>query len=170
VRASAAIVFLGATLLCIGCGGSRLSESALRAKANGICTKLNGQTESVKIPTRHALEAGIAAVQSGITQLARLRPPARDEATYTDFLARLRSGLAFIKAKGPQLVALEQALEKTMPRRIGDYGPGLAFHRLSQVAGRETTLVRPLEQDVRIAANDARALHLGSCASGITGG
>jgi hypothetical protein len=163
-------VTVGLLLVCVSCGESnRLSAHDFRLKANALCAKLNREGDSDLRPTKQRLATAIAHVEAGVTQLERLRPPKRDEARYTDFLARLRRTIAFTKLHEAQLLALEQAANHALPRRVADYGRKKPFAHFNKIYRRQEALLRPINHDIRLARRDARALGLRTCASGITG-
>jgi hypothetical protein len=145
-----------------GCGSSGLSETAFRAKANSICRDLNRRANADGLPTSKNLQRRIADIERGIAELARLKPPARDKALYSDFLTRLRRLLVFAKDTGPQLLALSQQLERALPKRVSPAG-ARRFKRLARLIA---SLEKPAQKDARLAGVDARALRLPQCAIG----
>ena len=155
-------------LMCVSCGDTRLSEAAFRAKANAICRQMNRRASAGGLTTR-APHSRIATIDTGIAQLAKLKPPARDAVRYGVLLGRLQRLLAFAKARAPQVALLYKQQEKAMPRRASDYDARIGVHRFEQLARRITALTRPAARDVRIAGADARALHLPACDASASG-
>jgi hypothetical protein len=98
VSTRATLTLFAIMMLCVSCGGRRLSAHDFRVRANTICTKLNRQSNSDTRPTKRSLTAAIARIEAGIAELEHLRPPSRDEPTYNDFLTRLQSTVAFISS------------------------------------------------------------------------
>lgn len=164
MKAGTVIVVL-CLVVCAGCRSSALSETAFRTKANSICRDLNRRANADGVPTSSSLQRRIADIENGIAKLARLKPPARDRATYADFLTRLRRLLVFAKDTGPQLLALSQQLERAMPKRASGSG-AREFKRLARLI---SSLEKPAQRDARLAGVDAHALHLPQCAIGASG-
>jgi hypothetical protein len=146
-----------------------VSESAFRAKANSIrrdfTRRANAGSSS---PT--ALRSTLSTIEQGIARLDRLDPPARDAATYSDFLRRLKRLLAFAQTKGPELVTLTKQLEQAIPREHAKYGARQSLRRFKQLSQRIRALEAPVEKDVHVSNVEARSLHLEACVVGGTGG
>jgi hypothetical protein len=156
-------------LYVVGCGSSGLTEAGFGGKANSICRELNRRATNGQLTSAN-LQARISDIEVGIARLAKLKPPAREKATYADFLQRLRHLLRFAKDSGPRLLALTQQLERAMPSRVSRHSARHAVVRFKHVARLIASLEKPVQTDVRLAGADARALHLTACAIGASGG
>jgi hypothetical protein len=147
-------------LLTAACGGSsdssRLSQSEFQAKANHICSELNKQEQpDLKTNSRDAVDRNLGRIDSAVDQLKGLRPPADDEARYQELLKGFERTTAFVRANESVLIELtrQQQGKASDPRVIARY----------------ERLVRPFVRQLGIAAADATALGLTTCATGFTG-
>jgi len=152
---------LGAVLVFAGCGGgsgdNRLSETAFRSSANQICTGLTRQEKHDLATTDKAsLDRNLGRIDSALSKLKGLRPPAKDEARFRALLARFKRSVAFVRAKEPLLIQLTHQLR--------------AHPSDARTMARYQGIVRPFLQDVAQAGVDARTLGLPACASGLSGG
>jgi hypothetical protein len=148
-----------AVLLAAGCGGgsSRLSETAFRTKANGICKDLSRQEKADAPSTaKAAVDRNITRLDEAVRKLERLRPPAGDERRYKDFLMSFKQSEAFLKAKEPRVIALGSKVQSgaATPSELVAY----------------QQFVRPFVQHIQAAAAAANDLSLADCANGLSGG
>ena len=150
------------------------SEAVVKIEACRALGKVGRSEDATVLAQIMALDnledARIAAIDSGLTQLDKVEPPARDAARFSVFLGRLRRLRAFARAGAPQIELLYKQQQKVMPSHASDYGARSGMHRFEQLARRITALERPAQSDVRLADADARALHLPACAAGANGG
>jgi hypothetical protein len=161
---------LALSLATCACGSTHLSETAFRAKANAVCRRLNQQANSTSSSTISGFRKSLARVDAGINELARLKPPPRDEARYNDFLLRLRKLFAFARAKGPELIALMSEIEKAVPQRVGAHPSRRALRRYERLTRKLTAIEVSVHDDARRVDADARAVHLPACVAGASGG
>lgn len=175
-RSIGALLIAALIIACAGCGSSRLSQTALRIRADAICTKLTRATQPIASPSKRNLDAGFTSIRAALTRLAALRPPQQDEAAYHDMLMRLRASTDSLQASEPLLLRhfraikrLEASMRNGINRLPHSKQAARASRRLIQFALQENAVLRPVRRDTRLAAGDARALHLSSCASGISG-
>jgi len=148
-----------AVLLAAGCGGgsNRLSETAFRSKANGICKELSRQEKAdVSSTEKAAVDRNITRLDAAVRKLDGLRPPAGDERRYQDFLTSFKKAEAFLKAKEPRVIALGSRVQS------GTATPS------ELVAYRQ--FVRPFLKHTQAAAAAATDLGLADCANGLSGG
>jgi hypothetical protein len=146
-------------VLAAGCGGgsNRLSETAFRTRANGICKDLSRQEKAdAGSIEKAAVDRNITRLDSAVHKLEALRPPAGDERRYQDFLASFKKSEAFLKAKEPRVIALGSKVQS------GAATPS------ELVAYRE--FVRPFVEHIQAAAAAANDLGLADCANGLSGG
>lgn len=133
-------------LLASGCGGSRSSPAAFRARADSICRELGLQNGSL-VSTKAGLDRHLREAEAGIDRLARLRPPSGDERSYRDLIATLRRTMSLARTSFVALIETKQPSRRQIER-----------------------LGRPLGRDVKRADADARAVGLVTCARTISGG
>jgi len=159
------ILFLscaGAVLLAAGCGGGgvggkRLSRTEFRSQANHICSDLNRKEQpDLGSTSKAGIDRNLDRLDSALSDLDRLNPPAADEARFRAFLRDFKRSVAFFKAKENLLILLTRQLQ--------------AHPSDSHTTARYEALVRPFVQDIRAAAESATALGLTACANGLTGG
>jgi len=148
-----------AVLLAAGCGGgsNRLSETAFRSKANGICKELSSQEKADAPSTaKAAVDRNITRLDTAVHKLESLRPPAGDERRYQDFLTSFKKSEAFLKAKEPRVIALGSKVQSgaATPSELVAY----------------QQFVRPFVQHIQAAAAAANDLGLADCANGLSGG
>jgi hypothetical protein len=148
-----------AVLLAAGCGGgsNRLSESAFRSKANGICKELSRQEKAdASSVEKAAVDRNISRLDAAVHKLEGLRPPAGDAQRYQDFLTSFKKSEAFLKAKEPRVIALGSRVQSgaATPSEL------LAYQHF----------VRPFVRHIQAAAAAAKDLGLADCANGLTGG
>lgn len=159
------LLCVAAVLLSTGCGGGggssstttssdRLSEAAFQARANQICTHIRSQEKPST--TKAGTDTNLALVDSALSELQSLTPPAKDEAKYQDLLTNFKQALAFVKANEARLLSLGERLR--------------ANPSDTRVAAAYRRLVQPYVKQAQRAAADATALGLTACASGLTGG
>jgi hypothetical protein len=155
-------ICFGAVLLATGCGGGsgdggRLSRTEFQSRANHICTDLNRKEQpDLGATTKAGIDRNLARLDSAVSDLARLNPPAADEAHYRAFVRSFKRSVAFFREKEPLLILLTRQMR--------------AHPSDSRTTARYETLVRPFVQEIRVAAENATALGLDKCASGLTGG
>jgi hypothetical protein len=156
------LICSGAVLLSTGCGGGkgggdRLSRPELQSRANHICTDLNRKEQSdLGSTTKAGIDRNLARLDSALSDLARLNPPAADESRYRKFVRSFKRSAAFFREKEPLLIQLTRRMR--------------AHPSDSHTTARYETLVRPFVREIRIAAENATALGLDKCAKGLTGG
>ena len=156
------LICSGAVLLSTGCGGGegggdRLSRPEFRSRANHICTDLNRREQpDLGSTSKAAIGRNLGRLDSALSDLARLHPPAAAESRYRAFLRDFRHSVAFFREKEPLLILLTRQMR--------------AHPSDSRTTTRYQALVRPFVQDIRAAADNATALGLTACANGLTGG
>lgn len=151
---------LGAVLLSAGCGGGggdkRLSRPEFQRRANQICTDLRRREKpDLGSTSKAGVDRNLNRLDGALNDLARLNPPAADESRYRTFLHQFRRGVDFARAKEPLLILLTRQMR--------------AHPTDSHTAAQYDTLVRPFVEDIRVAADNAVALGLTSCANGFGG-
>jgi hypothetical protein len=85
-----------AVVLLAGCGSGRLSHASLVDKANAICADYHGRVAKLPLPKSvGAYEVyarrTLPLYRRALVQLASLRPPSADEATYRSWLLNGRT-------------------------------------------------------------------------------
>jgi hypothetical protein len=160
MRLSILVLFSVAVLLLTSCGSGdgshRLSEAAFRSRANHICSELTRQEKpDLGSTSKVAVDRNLGRIDSALSQLEGLRPPAHDEQRYRAMLTSFKRSVAFVKANEPRLIQMARDLRSHPSDRGG-------FMRYAR-------LFRPFLQEVAIAGNDAKALGLGACATGLSG-
>jgi hypothetical protein len=148
-----------AVLFTAGCGGGthRLSEAAFRTRANHICTDLSRkESPDLASTSKAGIDRNLARIDSALSQLERLHPPASDEQRYGDLLTRFKRSVTFVKANEERLIEIARKLR-------ADPSDRQTFAQYQRLAG-------PFIRDVRTAGTDAKALGLPACASGLSGG
>lgn len=157
-RATLLLLCCGVILLtAAGCGGShRLSESDFRTRADRICRTLSRQTASNTSFSNAAFKQRISEIEAAVGDLARLDPPASDQARYQDLLTNFRSSATYLKVNRQRMILLLRHLTSnpTDARARAQY----------------TRIVNHFEHGAHVAAADATALGLGDCATGLSGG
>jgi hypothetical protein len=158
LRPTLVFVCCGAALLAAGCGGSKqLSQAEFQAKANHICSDLSRREKpDVHSTSRAALDRNISRLDSALSDLNDLHPPASDAARYQALVTNFKKGVDFFKANESILILLTRQLQK----HPGD----------NATAARYDQLVRPFVHDIRQASAAATALGLTDCANGFSGG
>jgi hypothetical protein len=154
------LICSGAVLLSTGCGGGgrgdRLSKGEFQSRANHICTELNRKEQpDLGATTKVGIDRNLARLDSAVSDLAGLNPPAADESRYRNFVRNFKRSVAFFREKEPLLILLTRQMR--------------AHPSDSRTTARYQTLVRPFVQEIRVAAENATALGLTACASGLTG-
>ena len=154
------LICSAAVLLATGCGGGsgdRLSRSEFQSRANGICTDLNRKEQpDLGATTKAGIDRNLERLDSAVSDLARVNPPAADERRYRAFVSSFKRSVAFFREKEPLLILLTRQMQ--------------AHPSDSRTTARYQTLVRPFVEEIRVAANNATALGLDKCAAGLTGG
>jgi hypothetical protein len=156
------LICSGAVVLATGCGGGsgggdRLSKSEFQSRANGICTDLNRKEQpDLGATTKAGIDRNLDRLDSAVSDLARVNPPAADERRYRAFVNSFKRSVAFFREKEPLLILLTRQMR--------------AHPSDSRTTARYQTLVRPFVEEIRVAANNASALGLDKCAAGLTGG
>lgn len=94
-RRRAALLSAVAVAVLAGCGGARLSASAYRDKANGICADYHAKVAKLPLPRSvSAYETYARRVlplyHAALARLTALEPPKRDEALAARWLAHNR--------------------------------------------------------------------------------
>jgi hypothetical protein len=153
-----------AVVLSAGCGGSgggssshRLSAAAFRSQGNQICTDLNRQEKpDIGSTSKAAIDRNLDRIDSALGKLKDLEPPTRDESHFRAMLKHFEQSVAFIRSHEVGMIHLTQQLQKH---------PSDATTRAQY-----QSLVRPLVQEVQLAARNATALGLTVCSTGLTGG
>jgi hypothetical protein len=92
-RTATGAVVLSALLLA-GCGATPLSVKALISRATVVCDRATVRTNLIPTPTipaggKRFLSHGAASLQTELTTLRRLRPPASESKSYETALAAL---------------------------------------------------------------------------------
>jgi hypothetical protein len=150
---------LGAVLALAGCGGGghKLSDTAFRTRANHICSELSREEKPDLASTSKAgIDRNLRRIDSALSELQDLHPPADDEQHYGDLLRNFNRVDAFVKANEVRLIRMEQHLR---------------VHPSDSAAlARYERLVRPYVRNLELAAADATALRLRACAKGLSGG
>jgi hypothetical protein len=158
LRPTLVFVCCGAALLAAGCGGSKqLSQAEFQAKANHICSDLSRREKpDVHSTSRAALDRNISRLDSALSDLNDLHPPASDAARYQALVTNFKKGVDFFKANESILILMTRQLQK----HPGD----------NATAARYDQLVRPFVHDIRQASAAATALGLTDCTKGFSGG
>ena len=132
-----------AVLLATGCGSTtsssdQLSRTEFRARANHICSELiRREKPDVNSTSKDALDRNLGRLDSALSDLDGLHPPAGDEGRYRALLTNFRKGVAFFRANESILILLTQQLQK----HPSD----------TATAARYDHLVRPFVHDIRAA-------------------
>jgi hypothetical protein len=157
------LICSGAVLLATGCGGSgsgggdRLSKPEFRSRANQICRDLNRKEQpDLGATSKAGIDRNLARLDSALSDLARVNPPAADEARYRAFLRNFKHSVAFFREKEQLLILLTRQMQ--------------AHPSDHHTTARYQALVRPFVQEIRVSADNATALGLTACATGLTGG
>jgi hypothetical protein len=158
------LICSGAVLLSTGCGGGggrgdgdRLSRSEFLSRGNHICSDLNRKEQpDLGSTSKAGIDRNLTRLDSALSDLARLHPPAADDSHYRAFLRHFQHSVAFFREKESLLILLTRQMR--------------AHPSDSHTSARYETLVRPFVQDIRAAANNATAVGLDVCANGLTGG
>jgi cytochrome c556 len=143
-----------------GCGGGshpspRVRHSDFRARANAICTNLTAKEKGDPPATTEAgVRTKIAQIDAAVAQLQQLSPPASEHKRYRDMIAAFKRGDAFVKANVHRLFQLAKKAGPNNPKALAQYNK-VATH---------------LGSLLQLAAADATALKLRSCAKGFGGG
>ena len=166
-------VVLTLVLALAGCGATTLSHEQLVSRADSICAtieqparQLTGDTSDLYLPGSR-LRPAAAALTSAVGRLAALRPPRADERRYRAWFADMRRVDRESRRRTAQIVALENEVNRTMPRGNGAYvlkvgRPGTYMARLMR---RLDGLTRPLSISLSRAARNAHALGFRTCAT-----
>jgi hypothetical protein len=159
-RQALVLVCCGAALIAAGCGGSsshQLSKAEFQARANHTCSDLiRREKPDVNSTSRAALDRNIARLDSALSDLNGLNPPASDAGRYRALLQNFGKAVAFFKANESILILLTRQLQK--------------HPNDAATSARYAQLVRPFVDDIRAASAAATALGLTACASGFSGG
>ena len=158
-RLTLTLFCLAAVLLSTGCGGGssssdRLSEAEFQSRANQICTKVRNQEKPST--SKEGTDRNLGLVESALSDLQDLKPPAEHEAKYQELLTNFQRALAFVKANEARLLSLGERYR--------------ANPSDARVAAAYRRLVQPYVKEAQRAATDATALGLTACASGLAGG
>src|SRR5947209_1838987 len=108
-RSAFALVCSGAVLLATGCGSSshQLSKGEFQGRANHICSDLiHREKPDVNSTSKAALDRNLGRLDSALSDLDGLHPPASDEGRYRALLTNFRKGVAFFKANESILILL----------------------------------------------------------------
>lgn len=158
-RPTLVLVSCGAALLVAGCGSSshQLSKAEFQARANHICSDLiHREKPDVNSTSKAALDRNLGRLNSALSDLNGLHPPAGDAGRYRALLQNFGRAVAFFKANESILILLTRALQK----HPSD----------TATTARYDQLVRPFVHDIQAASSKATALGLTACASGFSGG
>jgi hypothetical protein len=154
---------LAAVLLAAGCGGSssggndKLTKAELQSRANQICRQLaRQQRPDVSSNSKAALDRTLRRIDSALSQLAALHPPAGEAQRYQTLLASFRRSVAFVRENELLVIQLGQQLQ--------------ANPADTRTRARYEHLVRPFVKNIRVATTAAQALGLEDCVAGFTGG
>ena len=152
---------LAAVLLAAGCGSGggsdTLSKAEFQRRANQICRQLTRQEQPDASSTSKAgLDRNLHRIDSALSQLEDLDPPATDAQRYRSMLASFKRSDAFVKENELRLIQLAHQLQ-LHPSDV---------HTRAQYE----QLVRPFVENVRVAAAAAKQLGLEDCVTGFTGG
>jgi hypothetical protein len=157
------LICSGAVLLSTGCGGAgssdgdRLSRAEFLTRANQICTDLNRKEQpDLGSTSKAGIDRNLDRLDSALSDLEDVNPPAADEAHYRAFLRNFKQSVAFFREKEQLLILLTRQMQ--------------AHPTDSRTSARYQTLVRPFVDDIRAAAKNATAVGLDACANGLTGG
>jgi hypothetical protein len=159
-RSALVLVSCIAALLAAGCGGGnsnqQLSKAEFQTRANHICSDLRRREKpDVSSTSRVALDRNISRLESALSDLNGLHPPASDKTRYQALLTNFSKAVDFFKANESILILLTRQLQK----HPGD----------NATAARYDQLVRPFVEDIRQASAAATALGLTECAKGFSG-
>ena len=155
-----ALFACGAVLLSTACGGGGggqpLSETTFRSRANNICKDLTRQQQpDLTTNSKAAIDRNLGRIDSALSQLKRLHPPARDESRYRHLLTSFQRSVDFVRSHEATLIRLTDQMR--------------AHPSDSHLTAQYRTLVRPFVLEIRLASTDAKALGLSACAKGFTG-
>jgi hypothetical protein len=161
-RATLLLLCTGLALLAAGCGGGSgggqtLSHADFQSQANHVCAKLSQQEKpDIGSTAKSSIDRNLDRIDSAVSDLERLQPPAADQARFRHLLATFKRTIAFVKAKEVLLIHLT----KQMQSHPSD----------SHLTAQYQNLVRPFIHDAQSLGTDANALGLKDCATGFTGG
>ncbi len=160
LRPTLLLICCGAALLLAGCGGGsskkHLAAAVFGPQANQICSDLQtDEKPDLGSSTKAAVDRNLTRIDSALTKLNGLDPPAADQQRYQDLLTRFRRSVAFVRANQAHLIQLTRQLRK-------DPSDTTTLAQYQQ-------LVSHFADDVRVAGSDAKALGLDVCSKGLTG-
>jgi hypothetical protein len=159
-RRTLVFVCCGVALIAAGCGGSssqQLSKAEFQARANHTCSDLiRSEKPDVNSTSRAALDRNLARLDSALSDLNGLHPPASDAGRYRALLQNFGKAVAFFKANESILILLTRQQQE--------------HPNDAATSARYAQLVRPFVDDIRAASAAATALGLTACASGFSGG
>jgi hypothetical protein len=152
---------LAAVLLSAGCGSGggsdTLSKAEFQRRANQICRQLTRQEQpDASSASKAGLDRNLRRIDSALSRLEDLDPPAADEQRYRTLLASFRRSEAFVKENELRVIQLAHQLQ-LHPNDVN-------------TRARYEQLVRPFVENVRVAATAAKQLGLEDCVTGFTGG
>jgi hypothetical protein len=152
---------IAAVLLAAGCGSggskSNLSKAEFQSRANQICRQLaRQQRPDVSSTSKAALDRTLHRIDSALSRLEALDPPAADAQRYQTLMASFRRSVAFVRENELLVVQLGQQLQAN-PADL-------------RTRARYEHLVKPFVRNIRVATAAAQDLGLEDCVAGFTGG
>jgi len=149
-------------LLAAGCGGGsgggqRLSHAEFQSQANHICTHLRREEQpDLGSTAKSGLDRNLDRIDSAVSDLERLQPPAADAARFRGLLKTFKQAIAFVRANEAHLITLTRQMQ--------------SHPSDSHLTAEYQRLVAPFVRDAQQLGVDANALGLKACATGFTGG